>query len=207
MGELKAWGKVLAAAVDKTKLRKAPLNAGSWCKDTWCAARGVCPELRKSIERQAQMDFDDDPEELDKPTDPKKIAHLLSWIPMFEAWKSGLEAIAYRIAENGGKIPDHKLIYGRANRKFRDDISEKKLLFRLEKFAKLDREDFFTEPELKTPAQIEKMLPPKKRGLFNDKFVIKPQGKLTLVHESNKAPAVSVNPADDFEDDEISGDS
>ena len=120
---------------------------------------------------------------------------------MFEAWKSGIEAIAYRIAENGGEVQGHKLIYGRSNRKFRDDLSMNRLLSRLEKFAKIDRKELFTEPELKTPAQIEKLVPKKRRELFNNKFVIKPQGKLTLVHESNPAPAVSINPADDFEED------
>ena len=58
-------------------------------------------------------------------------------------------------------------------------------------------EDFYTDPEMKSPAAIEKLLPKEQRALL-DELCVKESSGHTLVHESDKRPAIKVDAASAF---------
>lgn len=202
MDKLQAWGDVLRAAMKKTKNPNAKLKAGDWCY--FCDAAGPCTEAARKASEEAGADFDDEPEDIEVPIDPEEIERRLKWLPFLDAYARQLQAFAHRLkAADPKALEEFKFVRGRSNRKYRDDISEARLQKRIEKFMSkymIDVGPLYTEPHLKTPAQVEKMVPKKKRGLFNEKFVVRPEGKIALVPISDKREAVTVNPSDDFDD-------
>jgi hypothetical protein len=48
--------------------------------------------------------------------------------------------------------------------------------------------------------EVEKMIPPKERAIYTEKFLYKPEGSLKMAPESDKGEAINVDPAADFED-------
>lgn len=89
--------------------------------------------------------------------------------------KAARETAFARATERGTKIPGMKLVKARADRVWRDGAEEAAI----EKFGK---KNAFTEPELKTPAQLEK-LPLGKA--FASEFAFKPDAGLALVPEGD----------------------
>lgn len=200
MKQLVKWGKTLLAAVEATEKKNAKLVAGDHCR--FCPATPICGELRKSVERKVAADFDDDePDDLEVPGSVEDLAKLLKWIPMIDAFCRNVEGAAQRIAEQGKKVPGQKLVEGKTHRIFRDDISESKLIRRLEKFG-LDRDQLFTEPKMKSPAAVEKLVDKEDRPRFNKKFVVKPKGKLTLAPDTDARKEQKRSVADDFDDED-----
>lgn len=57
--DLVDWTGELMLHAAQTQAPGAPLRAGSWCRDTFCKARGRCPEEAAEALRTAQVEFDD----------------------------------------------------------------------------------------------------------------------------------------------------
>ncbi len=198
MDEMQAWADVLRAAMKRTMKKGAALEAGEWCR--FCDAAATCPELSKKVSNDAGADFDEEPEAIEVPTAVKEINRRLQWLPMLRAYVKQLEAFGHRVKASDPKaLPDFKFVRGRSNRKYRPDVKEGRIVKWLVKRG-VEPDDIYTDPELKTPAQLEKLISKKKRGIFNDKFITRPDGKISLVPVSDKREAVSVKPSDDFDD-------
>ena len=84
------------------------------------------------------------------------------------------------------------------HRAYLKNLSDKKVLRYLEKLG-YDPEAAMSEPKLKTPAQVEKLLKPKDRRKFNNKFVVKPEGELVLVDAGDAREEVDYYAGSDFE--------
>jgi len=194
--ELAEWGDTLSAAADATKDPKAPLAAGDWCR--FCPAAGRCPELQKSALEAAQARFLADPlvpapsatnpYTLVVPDEPEAVARALALIPIIDIWAREVEGQGKRLLERGIAVPGHKLVRKRANRKWAD---EKAALLALE-LAGLDPKDYLYEPELMSPAQIEKVTKlgkPAARKELVATLTIKPEGGLTMTTEDDARPA------------------
>ncbi len=200
--ELEEFGDVLEAAADRTKDADAPLVAGDHCR--FCPARGACPAQRAD----ALGHFDIPvamPESVGPPPvpahHPAEIARLMKIIPRWDEFVRAVEGVAMRLAERGEHLPGFKLVRRRANRRWQD----KKLVVQQlqERVSGLDAVDLFTMPELKSPAQVEKVLTARKikkkdRDALMAELAEKPDGGLTLADEGDARPAVEVAPAVDL---------
>ena len=145
------------------------------------------------------MDFDDAesvPREVGE--DPHEIAKMLRVAPMIESWLKSIYGAAQAMAERGSKFEGRKLVRKNTHRAYIKNLSDKKVLRYLEKLG-YDREGALSDPKLKTPAQIDKILKPKHRRKFNDKFVTKPEGELILVDDSDAREAVDYYAGSDFD--------
>lgn len=186
---------IMEALYQKGLLSTGP--EGSAC--TWCSLVNSCPAAKAKVQEVAAMDFDDDPEDLDPPTGPNHFAMILPWIPFLDKFCKEAMANAENYALTGGTIEGYKLVRGKSNRKWKDG-DEKELEDELVKRWKLKKADLRPPAKLITGPQAEKLVPAKMRPQFNAEMLQKPEGKLTLVPNSDKKPAVDVNPGDDFDD-------
>jgi len=96
--------------------------------------------------------------------------------------------------KHGREVPGFKLVEGRSNRAWKDKEHVEELL---KKNKKVKSEDMYTKT-LKGPAPIEKLLGKDHKILKEN--VHKPEGKPTLVPESDKRDALTFNFEEDFAD-------
>jgi len=154
-----------------------PFKAGDHCG--FCRAKGACPTFRaKAIEIAHSTFLDEDcnalpdggfapsPGHNGPPPDPmnltpEQLALLLDRADMLDTWIGGVRAHAEHLARSGHAIPGWKLVDKRAVRRWTaaDDDTKAALLF---DFG-LD-ESSIVELKLRSPAQVEKLLPKGERA-------------------------------------------
>lgn len=150
------WTQDLLDAAARTDDPNAPLKAGEWC--VFCPARFTCKEHASYVSRSVHDDFQvldpaallPDPQTL---TAEEKAA-LLSRLDIFEHWVSGFRAHCHAEMEAGRDIPGFKLVAKRGRRTW--VISDEQVVSIVTQLG-VRREDLF-KFELKSPAQIEKLL-------------------------------------------------
>lgn len=148
----------------------------------WCLAAPKCPALKTKAQTLAKQVFAPG-----LPYDPKALAETLDFLPILEGWIKNTREFAYEEAEKGHDIPQWKLVEKRATRKWRDEQAAIDAL----RARGLDAIDYM-EHSFKTPAAVEKLLPKEQRGLL-DELTVKESSGHTLVHESDKRPAIKVD--------------
>lgn len=158
--DLYAWGnEVLVPAIRRMEAPDAPLCAGDWCR--WCPALDTCPEVRKQMVDRVGAMFDDVPALVEKP-DPtvwtgEKLDRFLELVDVFQEVVNAAKLTAFERLKNGS--PDapkrFKLVAGKlSDRKWVDNEQAV-----VDAFSFLvDHDQLFTEPKLKSPAQIEQVL-------------------------------------------------
>lgn len=159
------------------------LAAGEHCR--WCPAASVpdrCPLLKSKAQELAKQVFAPG-----LPYDPAVLAETLEWLPILEAWIKNTREFAYAEAEQGRAIPGHKLVEKRATRKWRDPAEVEAQLADF-----LEPAQLYSEPELRTPAEIEKLIGKGGKDIV-DGLCTKQSSGHTLVPESDKRPAVKVD--------------
>jgi hypothetical protein len=189
---IEAVGPVLVAAAALAKSPNAPLVPGDHCE--FCRAAGTCPALRDYTLSAAQLEFDD---ALPLPADmtPVQLSHVLAAADIFETWLVAVRARAHIVAETTG-LPGWKLVQKQARRKWVDEVKAAEELchgFGVEHSS-------IYETKLKSPAQVEKFLPPPDRKSAEFKALCPAiSSGLTLVREDN--PRIAVVPSQvDFDD-------
>lgn len=192
-GELLDYAADLIDAVKLSLEPNAPLKAGSHCK--FCPASARCPERRSHAMEVAQVDFAND---IITPPDPRllpieTVGDLLTKIDIIEDWATSLRAFAKEQLEKGERVPGWKLVQKRPIRKWAED--ESVIVNRLVEATDIDRDALFHEPELKSPAQIEKIVGKKR---FPSDLVVAVSSGLTLAAEHDKRPAAAVDAASEF---------
>lgn len=152
----------------------------------WCLAAPKCPALKQKAQTLAKQVFAPG-----LPYDANALAETLDFLPILEGWIKNTREFAYDQAEKGHSIPQWKLVEKRATRKWRDDGEVAQALS-----AAIDPASLY-ERKLITPAAAEKLLPKEQRGLL-DELTVKESSGHTLVHESDKRPAIKVDAASAF---------
>ena len=185
------------------------LFAGDHCKSAFCAKLATCPAVHRLAESEAMADFADDPVDgalLPVPQGVDAIAQALKWVPLLDARNRAIESLAQRLAEQGVKVPGQKLVRKKANRRWvKDEATVAEDLLKAGFAAK----DFMSTPELRSPAQVEKLGPEAKKlvnghKLKNDEnWIVAPLaekgvGGLTLAPETDPREEVVVDPSADF---------
>lgn len=179
----------LEEAARRTEDPEAPLNPGDHCR--FCPAAGICPALNERALAIAREEFG--------PAlsySPEKLSEVLHWLPRLEAWIKSVREFAYGEAQHGRNPPGWKLVKKRATRKWKFDESETTHI--LEKIVP-DGEDVF-EHKLKSPAQVEKLLPRTERYRLED-LVTQESSGFALAPEDDPREPAKLDAKSDFSED------
>jgi len=154
--ELIEFAAELMDAARKTLEPDAPLVAGSHCR--FCPASGVCPAQRDRALAVAQSEFDIVEAEFTPPAPetipPEMFAEMLGKLHILEDWASAMRATALARLERGEEVPGFKLVQKRPTRQWTDPDAVEQIL----KSEKYDDDEIYKPRDLKSVAQIEKLV-------------------------------------------------
>jgi hypothetical protein len=165
------------------------------CK--WCDGAAVCRTLANHAMEVAQSDFAD----LMSPAlkliqantlTPEQMSAVLDNIPAIDAWTKAVQTFAHFQIERGESVPNYKLVRGRANRGWAIGCADE--VTKVVEELGFVKDELYTEPKFKSPAQIETLIGKKKAAALSP-FIVKPLGKISLAHISDKREAVSKSDA------------
>ncbi|XBX10556.1 DUF2800 domain-containing protein [Enterocloster clostridioformis] len=152
-------------------------RCGSWCR--FCKAKNTCRARAEEYLRLAQMEF-----QAPALLSDEEIAEVLKVADDLAKWAADVYAFATDEAITHGKQwAGFKLVEGRSNRKYTDE----------EEVAEAAKAAGYTDIYKSTLVgitEMEKLMGKKKFSEVLGKLVYKPQGKITLVTESDKREAV-----------------
>ena len=175
---------------EATMLPDAPRVAGDHCR--WCKAAADCEALKKFALQTAEMEFGDTPASVSE-MDGEALAGVLAKAGVLEDWIKRVKERAHAMALQAS-LPGFKFVRSTSHRKFKDEAAAARVLVGV---IELDEAEVYTEPKLKSPAQIEKLLGTKRKGEIAD-LIYKPPGKVILVPESDPRPATKPDAEDEF---------
>ncbi|MDA8253733.1 MAG: DUF2800 domain-containing protein [Rhodospirillales bacterium] len=193
------YGALTAAVGDDPPLTPDP--TGKWCRR--CPAAAQCPALAHRallagrdafgavpIQATALTPMPPAPREIVLP-DPAQAApdDIATWLDSRAAVETFFTAVAQRAVQlisGGTKVPGWKLVSRSGNRVWADPDTAPGALLELG----LTVEAIHTAPKLKSPAQVEKLLPKAKRDAIAE-MVTRPEGSPTLVRADDKRDALT----------------
>lgn len=213
---LEAMGRAQEAADDHAKVelvqRRVPntsaltgtwwslyLKAGTHC--TFCKAAATCPALASRALDEAKVHFQ--PEgAVSTPPDPAsltipQIVRVLDAADMIGNWLNAVRAYAQEQAEMGVEMTDGDSSYvltpKRATRKWKDEDPVMDLALATGR----ETSDFYQEPKLMTPPQVEKLLG--KKGYESIKDLVSQESSgLNLVRSDKTVRGAVAAPAKQF---------
>lgn len=151
----------------REKWADAYLTPGDHCK--FCPAAGFCPKLQQKAMAEAGVWFDDlnQPQLSNTPADlsSERLAAVLDAAEMIEDYLKACRALAHSLVDSGVPVGNYILVEKIGRRKFKcdDEDQVKEQIFLL---TGLKDEDVYNKPKLRSPAQLEKVLGAKKKGLI-----------------------------------------
>ncbi len=174
---------------------------GAHCK--WCPMVSGCKAAHDTAQALAGTDFEDEPTAPPPPSDVEGLARIIPWVPFLDGFCKSVMAAGEALLLNGTKVPGQKLVRGRSNRHWRDDMTEEQVEIALLDDFGLDAGSVLVrqEPKLLTGPQAEKLVPKADRKRFNDALLFKPKGKPTMVPQDDPKPELVIEPGEDFDDD------
>lgn len=183
------WVEVLRKALAATMEPDAPLNPGHHC--IFCPAKSRCPAIADWALAQARMDFGAPP--VPSLLSPSEVVALLPKVELMDEFVRALKAHALALAEGGVDLPGYKLVPKRATRKWKDPEGAKQYLLR----NGMTPLQVHADPELRSPAQMEKVAPKHLKHMFKAE---KEGGPVTLVQAvssgHNLVSSIDIRPAD-----------
>lgn len=187
--ELKKWGvDVFEPGAKMALAGEGTYSAGDHCR--FCKARYTCRERANEYLRLAQMEFAEPPLLSDE-----EVAEVLAKADALKKWAEEVYTYAQNEAiVNHREWPGYKLVLGRSNRKYTDE----------EDVAKAAKEAGYTDIYKSTLigiTEMEKLMGKKKFSEILGAYVYKPDGKVTLVPDSDKREAINLATAEaDFKE-------
>jgi hypothetical protein len=179
----------------KTEDPNAAIVPGEHCR--FCPAAGICPGLARTAQEAARTQFAVIPSPNHTPNqhyEAERLAETLAKLDVIEDWAKSVREFAYSEAMRGVQIPGFKLVAKQARRKWHTYVSGETLALHFGG----DRMRF-CEIELRSPAEVEKLLDKPQKAELNS-FVEKVSSGLALVPETDKRPAANLRDAKaDFE--------
>lgn len=184
----------LLAWVDETLVPKAreayegngQQKPGEWCR--FCKVKSKCRALTEVCTGAAA----NDPKLISTEELAKDVLPLLATV---KTWLAGVEDYALQQALSGVQLPGWKIVEGRSVRKITDQDAAAVALNK----AGYKTTEIYKPQELRTITELEKLVGRKQFAAICSDYIEKPQGKPTLVPESDKRKAIDPV-ADDFKD-------
>lgn len=188
--ELKNWGaEVFEPGANMALAGEGTYSAGDHCR--FCKARFNCRERANEYLKLAQMEFAEPPLLSDE-----EVAEVLAKADALKKWAEEIYTYAQNEAiVNHKEWPGYKLVLGRSNRKYTDE----------EDVAKAATDAGYTDIYKSTLigiTEMERLMGKKKFNEILGAYVYKPDGKVTLVPDSDKREAINLSTAEaDFKED------
>ena len=145
LGRVRQFEADLVLAVRASEQPDAPFKTGDHCR--WCAAKTVCPLVTGAVDRAKRENI--------KSVNIFRLSEALASIDLLEGFIKDAREMAVELLEAGVEVPGWKLVPKRATRQW---VSEAAALTALTE-AGCSAEEL---TELKSPAQVEKMLKKRK---------------------------------------------
>lgn len=186
--ELLEWADTkLAPAAGLASKGEGEFHAGEHCR--FCKVKATCRKRAEYNLELAQYDF-----MMPDVLEDAEIEMILSKIDDLVSWASDIKEYALMQAVNGKQWHDWKVVEGRSNRKYTDEV----LVADTVKSAGFDP----YEHKILGITAMTKLLGKNKFEDLLGGFIEKPKGKPTLVPMSDKRPALSkaADAADDFKE-------
>lgn len=161
---------------------------GAFAVGAHCRFCAVAPRCKALLENAAYL-----PEQKEGLLTDEELSEALKKASTVKAWVASLEAYALDRAMSGRPVPGFKVVEGRSLRSIPDQAAAVKALAA----AGLDEDSYLRPRELKTISDLEKLLTKKGFSTILGQYVVKPQGKPTLVEDSDPRPAMT-SAKDDF---------
>ncbi len=151
-------------------------SCGEWCR--FCKAKAECRERAGANLSLAKYDFEE-PALLND----EEIADILSKVDALTAWATDVKEYALQQAVSGKDWTGWKLVEGRSNRRYTDEAAVTQAVTNAG-FDPYERKvlGITAMQKLLGKTRFEELLAP---------YIEKPQGKPTLVPESDKRPAMN----------------
>lgn len=178
--ELLEFGDILGEAVDRTREVTPEMKLGDHC--FFCKAKSICPLQLKQAEESIMTVFKNDMEDSRKelPLIPNltddQLTQILEKGTSIKSWIDSVYSYAENVLKTGGVVKGYKLVEKRTNRRIKDE-KEIELLYGDKIYTK----------KLKNLTELTKVIGKKEI----ESFLEKPQGELTIAHESDKRLGVS----------------
>ena len=180
--ELLKWGKKVLQPAAKAALGENPDFNPTESACRFCRASETCKPLAQHALAKAGMSFDDLTLPSNKLT-PEEVADLLPHIGLIKSWCEKMTSKAQSLAAEGHVIEGYKLVRAKTNRRWADDKQALQIM------QKLTNEPVYTAKTI-SPTQALKILGDENEEL--NQLITKPEGKPTLVPDSDKRSAINV---------------
>ena len=184
--ELLHWAEtVLVPTAQLAFTGEGEYHCGEWCQ--FCKAKADCRERARANMELARYEFRQPPLLTDE-----EVEAILGKLDDLTNWASDIKDYALQAAISGKHWSGYKLVEGRATRRYTDENA-------VVAAVKAAGYDPYDEPKVLGVTAMTTLLGKKQ---FNDilgGLIVKPQGKPTLVPESDKRPAMTTI-IDDFKE-------
>ena len=193
--DLVKWAETVVAPAAQMAVRgEGEQKVGDHCR--WCKAKAVCRAQKEFQMDMAKYDFEEAPL-----LDEEEIADVLNRIDGLVKWAGQIKEYALSQAlENHVRYPGFKLVEGRSNRKYSDQEKIVEVLTN----AGHSADHIYKPMELIGITDMEKMLGKNRFKELVGPYIVKPEGKPTLVPLSDARPELNTveKAASEFDKDE-----
>lgn len=155
---------------------KGEFQAGDHCR--FCKAKAVCRKRAEYNLELARYDF-----AMPSTLEPREIAAILPKIDSLVAWGEDIKKYALDQALSGTTYAGYKVVQGRSTRKYTSEIDVAKAVV-AEGFNPYEK-------KLLGVTAMQAMLGKKRFNEILGKFIYKPEGKPTLVPETDPRPVLN----------------
>lgn len=188
-GDLQAWAiSELEPKAKEAFAGNGPQKPGEWCQ--FCKVKACCKALAQQC--ISVPEIYNDPRLME----PRDLAtKVLPMLPIIKTWLTGIEEYTLDQALAGVIYAGYKIVEGRSVRKITDPESVMQLLSE----NGFSAESYIKPTELRSITDLEKLIGKKRFAELCEGYIDKPQGKPTLVPESDRRPVFNAT-EDDFRD-------
>lgn len=180
--ELLDWGEEIKPIAQRAFRGEGECTPCDYCN--FCKARHTCRALADTC----LTAFYKDGGKLNQLLTDSEVSDILAMKDLISKWIKGVYDFAYEKALSGEKQwPGYKLVEGTSRRTITDPEAAAKTL--LDNGYK--EEEIFKPRELEGITNLQKVLGKKGVAKYLDAYIDKPEGKPTLVPDSDKRPAIN----------------
>ena len=185
---LLAWAEGELKAKAREAYKGGEQVAGDWCR--FCKVKARCGKLADTC-----MTVVGDNPETALLSDKTIARQILPMLPVVKQWLASMDEYTLKKALDGTHFDGYKLVEGRSVRKI---TNQEAVMDALDE-AGFAGEAYLKPTELRSLTDLEKVIGKKRFNDLCSQYIIKPQGKPTLVPESDKRPVFNAS-EEDFKD-------